>query len=68
MGNLTRSATLGLDAFEADPLELRPYATEDKLQTIIRAVYKVVNYNQMSQAVKTIHKAGGKILSITEIV
>ncbi len=39
MGNLTRSATLGLDAFEAEPLELRPNPTEDELQTVIRAVY-----------------------------
>ncbi len=42
MGNLTVSATLGLDAFEAAPLELRSNFTEDDLQTVIRAVYKQV--------------------------
>ncbi|MBP0016423.1 MAG: phycobilisome rod-core linker polypeptide [Cyanobacteria bacterium SBLK] len=42
MGNLTNSATLGLDAFEGASLELRANATEDDLQTIIRAVYKQV--------------------------
>ncbi|NEP52061.1 MAG: photosystem I reaction center subunit XII, partial [Moorea sp. SIO3C2] len=36
MGNLTVSATLGLDAFEGDPVELRPYATEEDVQTVIR--------------------------------
>ncbi|NEQ79736.1 MAG: photosystem I reaction center subunit XII [Moorea sp. SIO2I5] len=46
MGNLTRSATLGLDAFECDPLELRPFATEDDLQTVIRAVYRQVLGNE----------------------
>ena len=46
MGNLTRSATLGLDAFEAEPLELRPNPTEDELQTVIRAVYKQVLGNE----------------------
>ena len=42
MGNLARSATLGLDSFEVSPLEMRPLQTEDDLQTIIRAVYKQV--------------------------
>ncbi|NEP53909.1 MAG: photosystem I reaction center subunit XII [Moorea sp. SIO3C2] len=42
MGNLTVSATLGLDAFEGDPVELRPYATEEDVLTVIRAVYKQV--------------------------
>ena len=46
MGNLTNSATLGLDAFEGSPLELRPNFTEDDLQQIIRAVYKQVLGNQ----------------------
>ncbi|NEP01797.1 MAG: photosystem I reaction center subunit XII [Symploca sp. SIO2E9] len=46
MGNLAQSATLGLDACEVDPLELRPYATEDDLQTVIRAVYKQVLGNE----------------------
>ncbi len=31
-------------------------------------VERVVSYSQMSQEVQTIHKAGGKILSITEVV
>lgn len=46
MGNLTTSATLGLDAFEIDPLELRPNTTEGELEEIIRAVYKQVLGNQ----------------------
>ena len=46
MGNLARSATLGLDAFEVAPLEMRPLQTEDDLQTIIRAVYKQVLGNE----------------------
>ncbi|NER30239.1 MAG: photosystem I reaction center subunit XII [Symploca sp. SIO1C4] len=46
MGNLTASATLGLDAFECEPVELRPYATEDDLQVVIRAVYKQVLGNK----------------------
>ncbi|NER49396.1 MAG: photosystem I reaction center subunit XII, partial [Symploca sp. SIO1A3] len=46
MGKLTTSATLGLDAFEVDPLELRPNATEEDLQTVIRAVYKQILGNQ----------------------
>ena len=45
MGNLTTSA-IGLDAFEANPLELRPNFTEEDLQEIIRAVYKQVLGNQ----------------------
>ena len=46
MGNLTLSATLGLDAFEGEPIELRPFSTEDDLQTIIRAAYKQVLGNE----------------------
>ena len=42
MGNLALSATLGLDAFEVEPLELRFNYTEDDLQTVIRGVYKQV--------------------------
>lgn len=45
MGNLT-TATLGLDAFEIEPLELRPNADEAELEQIIRAVYKQVLGNQ----------------------
>ena len=46
MGNLTASATLGLDAFEGSPLELRSNFTEEDLQEVIRAVYKQVLGNQ----------------------
>lgn len=46
MGNLAMSATLGLDAFEVEPLELRSNYTEDDLQTVIRAVYKQVLGNE----------------------
>ncbi|WP_088239811.1 phycobilisome rod-core linker polypeptide [Calothrix rhizosoleniae] len=46
MGNLARSAVLGLDAFEEAPLELRPFATESELQIIIQAVYRQVLGNQ----------------------
>ena len=46
MGNLAMSATLGLDAFEVEPLELRANYTEDDLQVIIRAVYKQVLGNE----------------------
>ncbi|NEO62214.1 MAG: photosystem I reaction center subunit XII [Moorea sp. SIO4G2] len=46
MGNLARSATLGLDAFEGNPLEMRPNQTEEDLQIIIRAVYKQVLGNE----------------------
>jgi len=46
MGKLTTSATLGLDAFEVDPVELRSNATEEDLQAVIRAVYKQVLGNQ----------------------
>ena len=42
MPNLARSAALGLDAFEADPIELNDFATEDDLQEVIAAVYKQV--------------------------
>ena len=46
MGNLTKSATLGLDAFEGSPVELRPNFTEDDLQQVITAVYTQVLGNQ----------------------
>lgn len=46
MGNLDNSATLGLDAFEGAPLELRSNATESDLQEVVRAVYKQVLGNQ----------------------
>ncbi|CDN13553.1 Phycobilisome phycoerythrin-associated linker polypeptide [Richelia intracellularis] len=46
MGNLTRSASLGLDTFEDAPLELRPFPTEDDLQVLIQRVYKQVLGNQ----------------------
>ncbi len=46
MGNLTNSATLGLDAFEGAALELRPFSSEEDLQEVIRAVYKQVLGNQ----------------------
>ena len=42
MGNLALSASLGLDAFEMPPLELRPEATEADLQEVIAAVYRQV--------------------------
>ncbi len=40
MEKLATLATLGMDAFEVDPLELRPNATEEDVQMVIRAVYK----------------------------
>lgn len=46
MGNLSASATLGLDAFEASPVELRSNFTEEDLQEVIRAVYRQVLGNQ----------------------
>jgi len=46
MGNLKRSATLGLDAFEGSPVELRSNFTEDDLQQVITAVYTQVLGNQ----------------------
>ncbi|MEL6441298.1 MAG: phycobilisome rod-core linker polypeptide [Cyanobacteria bacterium J06621_8] len=46
MGNLGASATLGLDAFEVEPLELRPNSTEQDLQLIINGVYRQVLGNQ----------------------
>ncbi|MEM6610934.1 MAG: phycobilisome rod-core linker polypeptide [Cyanobacteria bacterium P01_C01_bin.72] len=46
MGNLSASATLGLDAFEGSPVELRSNFTEEDLQQVIRAVYKQVLGNQ----------------------
>ena len=42
MGNLTLSASLGLDAFEVSPTTIRPLLTEDEIQLIIRAVYRQV--------------------------
>lgn len=42
MGNLTASASLGLDAFEGAPITLRPFASEDDLQDVIRAAYRQV--------------------------
>ena len=42
MGNLSTSASLGLDAFEGDPLELRPNTTEGELEEIINACYRQV--------------------------
>ena len=46
MGNLSRSANLGLDSFEKEPLELRPFSTEEELQITINAVYKQVLGNE----------------------
>ena len=46
MGNLGASASLGLDAFEGEPLELRSNYTEEDLQIIIKAVYKQVLGNE----------------------
>lgn len=46
MGNLSRSGNLGLDSFEKQPLELRPFPTEEDLQVAIRAVYKQVLGNE----------------------
>ena len=46
MGNLSRSANLGLDSFEKEPLELRPFPTEEDLQTVINQVYKQVLGNE----------------------
>ncbi|NEZ59194.1 phycobilisome rod-core linker polypeptide [Adonisia turfae] len=42
MGNLTASASLGLDAFEGAPVELRSFASEEDLQEVIRAAYRQV--------------------------
>ena len=42
MGNLSTSASLGLDAFEGAPLELRPNTTEGELEEIINACYRQV--------------------------
>ena len=65
MGNLTRSATLGLDAFEGAAQELRPFATEEDLQEVIRAVYRQVLGNQhimdsdrLSSAESTLRNGG----------
>lgn len=46
MGNLSRSAALGLDAFDGAPLELRSFAEESDLQEVINAVYRQVLGNQ----------------------
>ena len=65
MGNLTRSATLGLDAFEGAAIELRPFSSEEDLQEVIRAVYKQVLGNQhildsdrLSSAESTLRNGG----------
>ncbi|NET33161.1 MAG: photosystem I reaction center subunit XII [Cyanothece sp. SIO1E1] len=42
MGNLTLSASLGLDLFEEAPSKRRPLLTEDEIQVIIRSVYRQV--------------------------
>ncbi len=42
VASLGASASLGLDAFEGAAIELRPNATEDDLQLVIRSVYKQV--------------------------
>ena len=42
MGNLTVSASLGLDVFEESPSRLQPLLTEEELQAIIRAAYRQV--------------------------
>ena len=55
MGNLALSATLGLDAFEVEPLELRSNFTEDDLQTVIRAVYKQVLGNEYMMESQRLH-------------
>lgn len=39
------SSALGLDAFEGAAIELRPNASEDNLQSVIRAVYRQVLSN-----------------------
>ena len=39
------SSSLGLDAFEGAPVELRPNASEDDLQAVIRGVYRQVLSN-----------------------
>ncbi|MCL2924106.1 MAG: phycobilisome rod-core linker polypeptide [Trichodesmium sp. MAG_R04] len=46
MDKLTKSTILGIDTFEVNPLELRPNATEEDVQMIIRAVYKQILGNQ----------------------
>ena len=46
MGNLLTSASLGLDAFEIEPLELHPNTSETDLEVIIKAVYKQVLGNE----------------------
>jgi hypothetical protein len=42
IASLGVSASLGLDAFEGAPIEVRPNATENELQIVIGAVYKQV--------------------------
>jgi Phycobilisome Linker polypeptide/CpcD/allophycocyanin linker domain len=42
IASLGNSASLGLDAFEGSPIELRSNSTEDELQIVIRAVYKQI--------------------------
>ncbi|NEO58479.1 MAG: photosystem I reaction center subunit XII [Okeania sp. SIO3B5] len=46
MEKLATLTTLGIDTFEVAPLELRPNATEEDVQMVIRAVYKQVLGNQ----------------------
>ena len=46
MDKLTKSTILGIDTFEVNPLELRPNATEEDVQMIIRAAYKQILGNQ----------------------
>lgn len=42
MATLTRSASLGLDAFQGAPLALRPNASKDDVDVIITATYRQV--------------------------
>lgn len=57
MGNLSRSAALGLDAFEGAPLELRAFAEESDLQEVINAVYRQVLGNQHVMASQRLESA-----------
>ena len=40
--NLSSAGRLGLESFDGDPVELRSNASEDELESIIRAVYRQV--------------------------
>jgi|GEM_PF-5363063 hypothetical protein len=63
-------------AFVNDPVELWSNASEDDLQLVIGSgttlakrsnlTYEV-GYSQLSAKIQSIHKMGGKILSITEV-